>query len=39
MEPQVAVLKYLGPQAWGELAWEAEKSGEQKSFLRKLLKK
>lgn len=39
MEPQVAVLKYLGPQAWGELAWEAEKPGERKGFLRKLLKK
>ena len=39
MEPLVAVLKYLGPPAWGELAWEEEKSGERKSFLRKLLKK
>ena len=39
MDPQVAVLKYLGPQAWGELTWEEEKSGERKGFLRKLLKK
>ena len=38
MEPQVAVLKYLGPEAWGTLAQEEEKS-VRKGLFGRLLKK
>ncbi|MBQ5405586.1 MAG: MBL fold metallo-hydrolase [Oscillospiraceae bacterium] len=37
MEPQVAVLKYLGPEAWGALAQEPERR-EKPSLLRRLLR-
>ena len=38
MEPQVAVLKYLGPAAWTELA-APEKQPERRGFLRFLNRK
>ena len=38
MEPQVAVLKYLGPSAWGELLAEPEKP-MNKSLLGRLLRR
>ena len=38
MEPQVAVLKYLGPGSWGALAAPEEKAAK-KSLLARLLKK
>lgn len=37
-EPQVAVLKYLGPEAWGSLAVPPEEKKRQ-GFLARLLKK
>ncbi len=38
MEPQVAVLKYLGPEAWKSLAWQQEKK-EKTSLLSRILRK
>ena len=38
MEPQVAVLKYLGPEAWGALLQEPEKR-EKRSLLSSLLRR
>ena len=38
MEPQVAVLKYCGPESWGALAAPEEKP-VRKGLLAKLLKK
>ena len=37
-EPQLAVLKYLGPSAWGALAAPEEKAAK-KGLLARLLKK
>ena len=38
MEPQLAVLKYLGPEAWGSLRAE-EKKAEKKTLLSRILKR
>ena len=38
MEPQVALLKYLGPQAWGDLAVPEERA-RKKGLLARILRK